>query len=466
MKQIYFLILITCYNLIVMSQQTGQWEIIDSMNVARVNHAAIPLENGNILVTGGETVLDGGSITNTCEVYDINTKKWSFINPMNERRAYHDLILLNSGKVIAIGGYCLKTCEIYDPQTDRWEYTDSLNYPRLFGQTSTKLINGDIIVIGGIGVSEQITNIPYLNNCEIFNHKTEKWNETDTLRYRRSNHSTILVEDESVVVIGGQNKNSSLNKCEKFTGRWEEFSSLNIERASFSTLLLPDSNILVLGGQNNLNGMAPWLKSCEIYDPFNDNWQLVGDINFSRSYHTAFMITGKKVLVAAGSQGSEIWEIYDTEEFTTNEYEYFPVSKEQQVLVQLKNGNVISTGGYFWYDDNQGQPVVSITNSCEIFNLSPVSIEKEMLINFNLYQNYPNPFNPSTRIAYSLNKSGNTKLLLYNALGQKIRTLFDKYKSSGSYTYIFDGSQLSSGFYFYVLQQGEYSITRKMLLIK
>ncbi|MEP2446588.1 MAG: T9SS type A sorting domain-containing protein [Balneola sp.] len=85
---------------------------------------------------------------------------------------------------------------------------------------------------------------------------------------------------------------------------------------------------------------------------------------------------------------------------------------------------------------------------------------------FMLFDNYPNPFNPSTNIQFELQKSGRASLEVFNVLGQKIETLFDKKVSSGSYQVLFDASNLSSGVYFYTLKLDGISKTKKMLLIK
>jgi hypothetical protein len=88
-----------------------------------------------------------------------------------------------------------------------------------------------------------------------------------------------------------------------------------------------------------------------------------------------------------------------------------------------------------------------------------------------LYQNFPNPFNPETDIRYQIPESGNVQLVIYNVLGQKICTLVDGQREAGSYTVRWfgtdqSGRSLGSGIYFYRLQAGDFSETRKMVLMK
>jgi hypothetical protein len=85
---------------------------------------------------------------------------------------------------------------------------------------------------------------------------------------------------------------------------------------------------------------------------------------------------------------------------------------------------------------------------------------------FSLSQNYPNPFNPSTEIQYSIPKSGLVTLRVYNMLGQEIVTLVNQKQQAGSYTVNFDASKLASGVYLYRIQTGDFSLTKKMTLLK
>ena len=86
--------------------------------------------------------------------------------------------------------------------------------------------------------------------------------------------------------------------------------------------------------------------------------------------------------------------------------------------------------------------------------------------NFSLKQNYPNPFNPSTVISYSIPKSGMVTLKVYDVLGKEVASLINEVKTAGSYEFQFNGSSLSSGVYFYRLQSGNFSDTKKMFLLK
>jgi len=83
-----------------------------------------------------------------------------------------------------------------------------------------------------------------------------------------------------------------------------------------------------------------------------------------------------------------------------------------------------------------------------------------------LFQNYPNPFNPSTTIRYGVPHTSTVSLVVFNALGQHIATLVNREVDAGYHEVRFDGSSLAGGVYFYRLQAGGFTQTKKWLLVK
>jgi hypothetical protein len=93
-------------------------------------------------------------------------------------------------------------------------------------------------------------------------------------------------------------------------------------------------------------------------------------------------------------------------------------------------------------------------------------LNNSLPVSFGLAQNYPNPFNPVTTISYSLEHPGHVKLEVFNVLGQTMSTLVDGIQPAGVHQVEFDGQKYPSGVYFYRLNQGESSSTKKMILVK
>jgi len=98
---------------------------------------------------------------------------------------------------------------------------------------------------------------------------------------------------------------------------------------------------------------------------------------------------------------------------------------------------------------------------------SPVSVENEELpLNYSLAQNYPNPFNPSTTISFEIPQSGIVKLVVYDMLGREVATLLNEEKTAGAYEVNFNMRNLASGIYFYTINAGSFTSTKKMILMK
>ena len=89
-----------------------------------------------------------------------------------------------------------------------------------------------------------------------------------------------------------------------------------------------------------------------------------------------------------------------------------------------------------------------------------------------LAQNYPNPFNPITRIEYSLAKPSKIQIIIFNQLGQTVRTLVDRnFVQAGTYSVIWDGkneasTMLPSGIYYYQIRTDDLVLTRRSILLK
>jgi flagellar hook assembly protein FlgD len=86
-------------------------------------------------------------------------------------------------------------------------------------------------------------------------------------------------------------------------------------------------------------------------------------------------------------------------------------------------------------------------------------------------QEYPNPFNPETTIKFALHNEADTRLVIYNVKGQKVKTIVNERKPAGIYNVKWDGKdetghRVSSGVYLYRLETGKYHLTKKMLMLK
>lgn len=129
---------------------------------------------------------------------------------------------------------------------------------------------------------------------------------------------------------------------------------------------------------------------------------------------------------------------------------------------------IIGIGNYSFYhyklDPRNNEDVIGHTTNVKNSN-------NHRELSYDLKQNYPNPFNSSTTIYYSLGKRGLVELILYNILGQKIRTLVNEIKIAGQHVVPWDGRNdngqlVASGLYFYTLKTGSFIKTNKMVLLR
>jgi hypothetical protein len=147
--------------------------------------------------------------------------------------------------------------------------------------------------------------------------------------------------------------------------------------------------------------------------------------------------------------------------------------------------NIDTIGGYFFIaEDENGVGGLTLDYTCmqchtdkdvawastyaQNMHAGIVSVagESEIPSAYTLVQNYPNPFNPTTKIDFSLPVSSSVKLNVYNIVGEKVATILDTEMSAGRHSVDFDASRLSSGVYIYAISAGNFTYSRKMILMK
>ncbi|MBK8551538.1 MAG: T9SS type A sorting domain-containing protein [Ignavibacteria bacterium] len=124
-----------------------------------------------------------------------------------------------------------------------------------------------------------------------------------------------------------------------------------------------------------------------------------------------------------------------------------------------------------WTDERSGGFNMECYTSIISTPVNANFISENIPDRFELGQNYPNPFNPVTVIRYSIpsdvrGQTSDVRLVVYNNLGKEIMTLVNGMQNEGNYEVKFDGSNLSSGIYFYKLQAGDFVQTNSMILLK
>jgi hypothetical protein len=194
-----------------------------------------------------------------------------------------------------------------------------------------------------------------------------------------------------------------------------------------------------------------WLIMPEMQLDYNDY-----TLNFWIWYSSSFYETKFHVLVDDGTKGWNsilAWNVLNPDNLF-----------ESEVSLSLADyaGKTIRIAFVYEYSDGYEMALDDIRIE------SPSGIEntagepKEIALD----QNYPNPFNPSTKISFSLPGTSMSKLVVYNHKGEFVKSVFEGMLEKGNHSYEFDGSDLTSGIYFYKLETNESSYLKKMIMLK
>jgi hypothetical protein len=193
------------------------------MSLGRVGHFAVLLRSGKVLIAGGWI---GRGTTDSTELYDPVTGKFTAISKMTTRRARASATLLGNGNVLIAGGAdhdgpdgAIASAELFSADTLRFQPTGSLRGTRL-GQTATLLNDGRVLMAGG-GRGGLIAS------AELYDPKTGTFSETGSLITPRHKHTAGLLPDGRVLIAGGSDErdwNGTLNSAEIYDPRTGKFS--------------------------------------------------------------------------------------------------------------------------------------------------------------------------------------------------------------------------------------------------
>ena len=134
---------------------------------------------------------------------------------------------------------------------------------------------------------------------------------------------------------------------------------------------------------------------------------------------------------------------------------------DKQYLV-LSWGDIGKTNGDF----NASVEIWNFLKTYKLSDPTTVTTHSQHPIEFSLFQNYPNPFNPITNIGFRITNFGFVSLKVYDVLGNEVATLVDEEKPAGIYEVAWNAENLSSGVYFYQLKAGNFTATKKLLLLR
>ncbi|HEY3249708.1 MAG TPA: SBBP repeat-containing protein [Ignavibacteria bacterium] len=225
-------------------------------------------------------------------------------------------------------------------------------------------------------------------------------------------------------------------------------------------------NVYVTGGdynkiaviKYNTNGIVQWVNTRDgeagygiTLDDRQDVY-VTGNVNVNNGITDGITIKYDRF-------GNQLWEAFYDRGFSNN---------DRPVRIKTNSHCDVYVAGFSQDSAGVFENFILKYNECSIH--SPLVLINSSVIpnSFNLYQNYPNPFNPSTKIKFDIpaNSSGKVSLRVYDLIGREVSTLLDQDIQPGTHEVEFDGSNFSSGIYFYKLVSDNYVETRKMILTK
>ena len=191
---------------------TNSWTTKASMSVARKSHTATLMQDGRVLVVGGVST---SSAVATTEIYDPSNNTWTNGPTMTYARVAHSAILLPDGRVLIVGGFSISastTAEIYDPNTNSFTLTSTPNYTHNMSTATLVTLSGgstNVLVARSTVVTDK-------NKAELYDYNNDTWTTTTNLNTGRSNHTATLLNDGTVLVVGGYNSAGAGSKTAEY----------------------------------------------------------------------------------------------------------------------------------------------------------------------------------------------------------------------------------------------------------
>ncbi len=273
---------------------TGKFSLTGSLIQGRYGHTATLLGNGNVLVVGGYSDPAGTNLVTTAELYNPVSGTLSPTSSPNVPRAYHTATLLQNGKVLIAGGeiagqQTTTSVELYDPSAGSFTLAGNMSAPR-YNHTATLLNDGRVLIAEGVsgsngGFGNQVgPDDLYDPSSGLF---TQVGVPVEFFQNAVIPFDSVLLASGQVLVDEGTIFDPTSNTLLTFN----PLSTLTAPLHDYKFLLLPNDQVFVASG-----GSAAYL-----FDPALEAYSSAGIMEYSRSSPTAKLLSNGEVLVAGGA---------------------------------------------------------------------------------------------------------------------------------------------------------------------
>ena len=295
---------------------------------------------------------------------------WTLTGELNVPRHGHTATLLQNGKVLVVGGDEAGTAELYDPVNGTWSFTGSLAFLPSGALTAQRLPDGSVLLVGG-GVSDR------------YDPGSGTWSFAGRVIGESSNATPlpdgrVLVAGGWGSADGSDSEDGDVVKAvsvyDPATNTWSGTESLNVPRYWSSATRLLDGRVLVARGSDQ-GDLLYSLSSAEIYDPVAGTWTLAGadetppfevpaalatDSSFESGgtgaptvFHTATLLNDGKVLFAGGYASGGLGGcctlaasmLFDPATLTSTRIGDLAIPRYEHTATLLRNGDVLVVGG-------------------------------------------------------------------------------------------------------------------------
>jgi hypothetical protein len=267
---------------------TGCWHPLARPSA---RHTATPLPGGGVLVVGG-----GKSYPPSDRVGRYQHGRWRTAASLPVGLVGHTTTLLLDGRVLVLGGYGPEVEDraealVYEPTRDRWRAVAPMAHARAH-HSATRLADGRVLVVGGQHLESEV---------ELYDPRTNTWSLAANPENSFPYPVTLLLRDGRMLLLSGA---GTALLYDPRADQWRATNPVVQPREQHTTTLLPDGRVLLAGGRAYVDGTLSdvALDSTEIYDPRRDRWMPGPRLQTARSSHTATLVGS--VLVIAGGMPS------------------------------------------------------------------------------------------------------------------------------------------------------------------